>query len=49
MVIIEEVMLDYNGVVRSVKLRIGKSDWDDQNQVLERPAHKMVLQVERKS
>ena len=45
--ITEEVMLDYNGVVRSVKLRIGKSNRDDQNQILERPLHKIILLVEK--
>ena len=34
--ITEEVMLDYNGVVRSVKLRIGKSNQDDQNQIVKK-------------
>ena len=29
-------MLDYNGVVRSVKLRIGKSNRDDQNQIVKK-------------
>ena len=40
-------MLDYNGVVRSVKLRIGKSNRDDQNQILKRTVHKIVLLVEK--
>ena len=47
MAITEEVMLDYNGIVRSVKLWIGKSNQDDQNQILERPVHKIVLLVEK--
>ena len=47
MAIIEEVMPDYNGIVRSVKLQIGKSNRDDQNQILERPVHKIVLLVEK--
>ena len=40
-------MPDYNGTVRSVKLRIGKSNRDDQNQILERRVHKIVLLVEK--
>ena len=47
MAIIEDVIPDYNGIVRSVKLRIGKSNRDDQNQILERPVHKVVLLVEK--
>ena len=41
-------MLDYKDIVRSVKLQIGKSNRDDQNEILERPAHKIDLQVEKK-
>ena len=47
MAMIEEVMLDYNGIVRSVKLLIGKSNRDNQNQILERSVHKIVLLVEK--
>ena len=47
MAIIEEVKPEYNGIVRSVKLRIGKSNQDDQNQILERPVHKIILLVEK--
>ena len=47
MATIEEVMLDYNGIVRSVKLRIGISNRADKNQILERPVHKIVLLVEK--
>ena len=47
MAIIEDVIPDYNGIVRSVKLRIEKLNRDDQNQILERPAHKIVLLVEK--
>ena len=47
MAIIEEVMPDYNVIVRSVKPWIGKSNQDDQNQILERPVHKIVLLVDK--
>ena len=47
MATIEEVMLDYNGIVRSVKLRIGISNRADKNQILERSVHKIVLLVEK--
>ena len=47
MAIIEEVKPEYNGIVRSVKLQIGKSNQDDQNQILERPVHKIILLVEK--
>ena len=48
MAIIEEVMPDYNGIVRGVKLRIGKSNSNqDQNQILKRSVHKIVLLVEK--
>ena len=40
-------MLDYNGIVRSLKLRIGISNRADKNQILERPVHKIVLLVEK--
>ena len=40
-------MLDYNGIVRSVKLRIGISKRADKNQILERSVHKIVLLVEK--
>ena len=47
MAIIKEVMPYYNGIVRSVKLWVGKSKRDDQNHILERPAHKIVLLVDK--
>ena len=47
MEIIEEVMPDYNDIVRSVKPRIRKSNWDNQNQILEKPVHKIILLVEK--
>ena len=47
MEIIEEVMPDYNDIVRSVKPRIRKSNRDNQNQILEKPVHKIILLVEK--
>ena len=43
MTIIEELMPGYNGISRSLKLRIRKSNRDDQNQILEKLVHKIVL------
>ena len=48
MVIIEEVIADSDGTVRSAKLQIRNSNQDDQNQILERPVHKMVLLVKKR-
>ena len=49
MVIIEEVIADSDGTVRSAKLQIRNSNQDDQNQILERPVHKMVLLVKKQA
>ena len=45
MTIIEELMPGYNVISRSLKLRIRKSNRDDQNQILEKLVHKIVLLV----
>ena len=47
MAIIEEVMPDYNSIVRSVKLQIAKSNQDGQNPILVRPVHKILLIIEK--
>ena len=43
------MIADSDGTVRIAELQIRNSNQDDQNQILERPVHKMVLLVKKQA